>query len=98
MRPRWHVAVFVLFLALVALYTWPLARDPAHLRPDNHDPRLFTWVMLTIARNLVSQPALLFHGRGSALEALGPRLVELVVGRLEDGLGLELAEFALAPS
>ncbi len=62
MRPRSQLAVFALFLGLVALYTWPLARDPAHLWPDNHDPRLFTWVMLTIARNLVTQPALLLHG------------------------------------
>jgi Interleukin-like EMT inducer len=62
MRARTHLAVFVLFLGLVALYTWPLARDPAHLWPENHDPRLFTWVMLTVARNLTTQPALLLHG------------------------------------
>ncbi len=62
MRARGHLAVFGLFLGLVALYTWPLARDPAHLWADNHDPRLFTWVMLTIVRNLVTQPALLLHG------------------------------------
>jgi hypothetical protein len=61
-RLRTHLAVFGLWLGLVALYTWPLARDPAHLWPDNHDPRLFTWVMLTIFRNLTTQPAALFHG------------------------------------
>ncbi|HEY6415442.1 MAG TPA: interleukin-like EMT inducer domain-containing protein, partial [Acidimicrobiales bacterium] len=33
---------------------------------------------------------------GSALEALGPRRVELEVGRAAVGLGLELTEFALA--
>jgi Interleukin-like EMT inducer len=62
MKARAHLAVFAGFLGLVALYTWPLARDPAHLWASNHDPRLFTWVMLTIARNLVTQPALLLHG------------------------------------
>jgi len=61
-RLRTHLAVFGLWLGLVALYTWPLARDPAHLWPANHDPRLFTWVMLTIFRNLTTQPAALFQG------------------------------------
>jgi hypothetical protein len=61
-RRRTHLAVFLLWLGLVAVYTWPLARDPAHLWPDNHDPRLFTWVMLTIFRNLTTQPTALFHG------------------------------------
>ena len=37
-------------------------RDPAHLLPNNHDPRLYAWVMPTIFRNLFTQPALLFHG------------------------------------
>src|SRR5262245_35553595 len=62
MRLRARVAVFLLFVGLVAVYTWPLARDPAHLWADNHDSRLFTWVMLTIARNLFTQPSLLLHG------------------------------------
>ncbi len=62
MRLRGHLAVFVLWLGLVALYTWPLVRGLGHLWPANHDPRLFTWVMLTIFRNLTTQPAALFHG------------------------------------
>src|SRR5262245_56470861 len=62
MSARAHLAVFALFLGLVALSTWPLASDPPHLCPDNHYPRLFTWVILTIVRNLTTQPALLFHG------------------------------------
>ena len=33
-----------------------------HAGKDNHDPRLFTWVMLTIFRNLTTQPAALFQG------------------------------------
>ncbi len=57
-----HLAVFALFVALVALYTWPLILDPAHLLPDHHDPRIFSWIMLTIFRNLLTHPWALFHG------------------------------------
>jgi hypothetical protein len=68
------------FLALVGFYTWPLARDPGHLLPANVDPRLFSWVMLTIFRNLVTDPALLFHGNafypmGSSLALAEPLLI-----------------------
>jgi hypothetical protein len=59
---REHALVLCLFVGLVALYTWPLAADPAHLLPDNHDPRLYAWVMPTVFRNLLTQPAQLFHG------------------------------------
>lgn len=57
-----HLAVFALALALVALYTWPLILDPAHLLPDHHDPRIFSWIMLTVFRNLLTHPWALFHG------------------------------------
>jgi hypothetical protein len=62
MTLRGHAVVLGLFGGLVALYTWPLAADPAHLLPNNHDPRLYAWVMPTIFRNLFTQPAVLFHG------------------------------------
>ena len=59
---RGHLFVLLLFAGLVSLYTWPLITAPGHLLPDNHDPRLYGLVMPTIFRNLVTQPALLYHG------------------------------------
>jgi hypothetical protein len=63
-RLRTHLAVFAACVGLVAVATWPLVRDPARLVPDNTDPRLFTWVMLSVFRNLWAQPGLLLHGGG----------------------------------
>jgi len=62
MRLRGHLAVFLLFVGLVAVSTWPLARDPGHLPPSNVDPRVFVWTLITVFRNLVTAPELLFHG------------------------------------
>ena len=62
MKLRAHLGVFLVCLGLIALWTWPLARDPAHLVPDNTDPRLFSWVMISVFRNLVTRPSLLLHG------------------------------------
>src|SRR5262249_42707252 len=39
-----------------------LITDPAHLFPENPDPRTLDWVMLTVAHNLVTQPGALLHG------------------------------------
>jgi len=61
---RAHLGVFLVCLGLVALWTWPLAGDPAHLVPDNTDPRLFSWVMISVFRNLLTRPHLLLHGSG----------------------------------
>jgi hypothetical protein len=61
---RAHLGAYLACLALVALWTWPLARDPAHLVPDNTDPRLFSWVMISVFRNLLTRPHLLLHGSG----------------------------------
>jgi hypothetical protein len=58
MRLRGHLAVFLLFVGLVAVYTWPLARDPGHLLPGFVDPQVFAWTLITVFRNLVSDPAL----------------------------------------
>jgi hypothetical protein len=61
---RAHLGVFLSCLGLVALWTWPLASDPAHLVPDNTDPRLFSWVMISVFRHLLTRPHLLLHGTG----------------------------------
>jgi hypothetical protein len=63
-RRRAHLGVFLVCLGLVALWTWPLARDPAHLVPHNTDPRLFGWVMISVFRNLLTRPLFLLHGSG----------------------------------
>ena len=88
MRVRAHLGVYALFVALVLVYTWPLVSDPARLLPENADPRLFSWVMLTAFANLVSRPELLFHGNafypiGNTLSLAEPLLVpSLVAGPL----------------
>jgi hypothetical protein len=84
MTPIAHAGVYGLFLTLVAAYSWPLVTDPAHLLPPNGDPRLFSWVLLTIFRNLVSRPDLLFHGNafypyGNTLSFAEPLLVPALV-------------------
>jgi hypothetical protein len=68
----------------VVLYTWPLATGLGTLWPDNHDPRLFTWVLLSVFRNLVTQPAALFQGNafypiGSSLTFAEPLLLPALV-------------------
>ncbi len=75
-----HLRIGALFLTLVSVYTWPLVCDPAHLLPAGADPRLFSWVLLTMFRNLVTDPALLFHGNalypiGSSLALAEPLVV-----------------------
>lgn len=64
MRLRVHLAVYAACLGLVARWTWPLAGDPAHLVLDNTDPRLFSWVMISVFRNLLERPHLLLDGSG----------------------------------
>jgi hypothetical protein len=61
---RAHLGVYLVCLTLVAVWTWPLARDPAHLVPNNTDPRLFSWVMISVFRNLLTRPHLLLDGSG----------------------------------
>ena len=89
MKPLAHLGVFALFLALVTLYTYPLGTAPGTLLPNHHDPRLFGWVMLSIFRNLLREPALLFHGNafypfGNTLTYTEPLLTPaLVAGPLD---------------
>ena len=83
---RAHLGVFLVCLGLIALWTWPLARDPAHLVPDNTDPRLFSWVMISVFRNLLTRPSLLLHGSGfypygSSLTLAEPLVTPALLGR-----------------
>jgi hypothetical protein len=50
------------YAAGIILATWPLARAPATLWPRHHDPALWTWIMGSIARRLVTHPLALFDG------------------------------------
>ena len=79
-----HAGVYGLFLALAAVYTWPLVTDLTRLLPPNGDPRLFSWVLLTIFGNLTSRPELLFHGNafypfGNTLSFAEPLLIPALV-------------------
>jgi hypothetical protein len=49
-------------VGLVALYSWPLVTDLAHLYPDNPDARVLTWAMVTAFRNVLTQPTALMQG------------------------------------
>jgi hypothetical protein len=59
---RAHVGIGLILLAVVTVYTWPLARSPVELPAGDTDSRLFTWVMLSVFENLVTRPGLLLHG------------------------------------
>jgi hypothetical protein len=52
----------VAFALGVVVATWPLVLHPATLWPPHHDPRLFTWVMASQARKLLTDPLNLFQG------------------------------------
>jgi interleukin-like EMT inducer protein len=88
-----HLGVYGAFLGLAAVYTWPLVTNLGSLLPPNGDPRLFSWVLVTIFRNLTTRPALLFHGNafypfGNTLSYAEPLLVPaLVAGPLHAGTG-----------
>jgi hypothetical protein len=58
-----HALLTYLVFALgVVAVTWPLALHPGSLWPPHHDARVFTWVMTSMARRLVTDPLHLFHG------------------------------------
>jgi hypothetical protein len=78
------VTAFGLALTLVAVYTWPLASDPAHLFPFNPDCRTLTWVLVSVFHNLLTQPGALLHGNafypvGLSLTFTEPLLVPALV-------------------
>ncbi len=88
-----HAGVYLSFLGLAAVYTWPLVTNLGGLLPPNGDPRLFSWVLVTIFGNLTTRPALLFHGNafypfGNTLSFAEPLLVPaLVAGPLHAWTG-----------
>jgi hypothetical protein len=57
-----HAAVLVGSLLLVAVFTYPLVRDPGHLLPYHKDPMMYGWTMASNARRLLSNPLTVFHG------------------------------------
>jgi Interleukin-like EMT inducer len=57
-----HVVVLVGFLALIALFTYPLVRDPGHLLPPHKDPMMYGWTMVSNTRRLLAAPLAVFHG------------------------------------
>jgi hypothetical protein len=59
---RAHLAILVLLVAVVVVYSWPLVTDLSHFYPDNPDARVLTWAMITAFRNFVTQPFALMQG------------------------------------
>jgi hypothetical protein len=57
-----HAAVLGGFLLLLALFTYPLVRDPGHLLPRHNDPMMYGWTMVSNTRRLLSVPLHVFHG------------------------------------
>lgn len=65
--------------------TWPLALAPAHLWPPHHDARVFTWIMASMARRLLTEPWALFHGNafypfGESLAFSEPLVIPSLLG------------------
>jgi Interleukin-like EMT inducer len=54
-------ATYAVFAAGVVAATWPLVLNPARLWPPHHDPRVFTWVMASVARRLFTEPLAFAH-------------------------------------
>src|SRR5215467_2299132 len=57
-----HGLVLLASFALVALFTYPLVRDPGHLLPAHKDPLMYGWTMVSNVRRLLSAPLAVFHG------------------------------------
>jgi hypothetical protein len=57
-----HAAVLGGLLLLLALFTYPLIRDPGHLLPYHKDPMMYGWTMVSNTRRLLSTPLAVFHG------------------------------------
>ena len=54
--------MFLVFLALSAIFTWPLVTNPGELLGGTNDPPLFTWILSTVASALYEDPSSLFEG------------------------------------
>ena len=83
----WRAAgvVYASCFAGVVAVTWPLARHPASLWPPHHDARVFTWIMGSVDRMLVTDPLRLFHGNafhpnGQSLAYSEPLFVPALLG------------------
>lgn len=60
---RQHAAVLGGFLLLLAVFTYPLVRDPGHLLPRHKDPLMYGWTMASNTHRLLSgAPLTVFHG------------------------------------
>jgi interleukin-like EMT inducer protein len=57
-----HAAVLGGSLLLVAVFTYPLVRDPGHLLPYHKDPMMYGWTMVSNTRRLLANPLTMFHG------------------------------------
>src|SRR5262245_27401080 len=57
---RFGLGVYAALAAGAVAITWPLLLHPGRL-PYHHDPPIFTWVMASMARRLLSAPLTLFH-------------------------------------
>jgi hypothetical protein len=57
-----HAAVLGGFLLLLAVFTYPLIRDPSHLLPYHKDPMMYGWTMVSNTHRLFSVPLEVFHG------------------------------------
>src|SRR5438093_10657669 len=82
---RGAIGAYAGFAVGVVAVTWPLVLAPATLWPPHHDARVFTWVMASIARRLVSHPLALFHGSafypaGESLAYTEPLLPPTLLG------------------
>lgn len=83
----WRAAIvmYLGYVAGVVLATWPLARHASTHWPLHHDPSLFTWVMVSMARWLAGGPFHLFDGNAfypysKSLALSEPLLVPAVLG------------------
>jgi hypothetical protein len=57
-----HAAVLGGAFLLLAVFTWPLIRDPGHLLPYHKDPMMYGWTMVSNTHRLLSVPLRVFHG------------------------------------
>jgi Interleukin-like EMT inducer len=57
-----HAAVLGGALLLVAVFTYPLVRDPGHLLPFHKDPMMYGWTMVSNTHRLLANPLTVFHG------------------------------------
>jgi hypothetical protein len=82
--PLGLLGVYVVFLGLVLVYTWPLVRDPGALLRRYYDVHYWVWMLGWVARRLVEAPSALFdapifYPYGLTLAFSEPMLVPALV-------------------